>query len=140
MKSFGYDNQRFFLGRLERGDDILEKLTGFCKQNDIRAGQISAIGAVERGGVGYYDQSAAEYREVRFDEGMEIATLSGNISVKEGNTFLHCHVILANKEGRCFGGHLLEGNIAFACEFVISALNGQAPERVPDDSTGLMLW
>ncbi len=140
MKSFSFGGQRVLLGRLEMGEDILRGLTDFCVEHGISAGSIQAFGAVQRGGVGYYDQEAATYREIRFEEGMEIASLVGNISQKQGETFLHCHIILADEEGRCFGGHLLEGNVAFACEFAVTALEGTAPERTRDDATGLMLW
>jgi uncharacterized protein len=141
MKTFGFDQCKTWMGRLERGDDILEELTGFCRREGIRSASISAIGAVERGGVGYFDQDKKEYRVVRFDKAMEIAALSGNVSIREGEVFLHCHVILAGPDGKCFGGHLVEENIAFACEFVITALEGeQAPERTAEEKTGLMLW
>jgi predicted DNA-binding protein with PD1-like motif len=140
MKSFGFERQRTYLGRLERGDDVLLGLTKFCKEQGIQAGGLSAIGAVERGGVGYYDQAGREYRENRFEQGMEIASLTGNISLKNNEVFLHCHVILADAEGRCFGGHLLEGNVAFACEFAVSALDGRPPVRTHEEKTGLMIW
>ena len=140
MKSFLFEGQRVLLGRLEKGEDILNGLTEFCASHGVRVGSIQAIGAVQRGGVGYYDQAAATYRETRFDEGMEIASLMGNISQKEGEVFLHCHVILADATGHCLGGHLLEGTVAFACEFVVTALEGTVPERTFDEATGLMLW
>lgn len=140
MKSFLYEGQRVLLGRLEKGEDILNGLTQFCVSHGVGVGSVQAIGAVQRGGVGYYDQAATTYRETRFDDGMEIASLMGNISQKEGETFVHCHVILADAEGHCFGGHLLEGNVAFACEFVVTALDGTGPERTLDEATGLMLW
>jgi predicted DNA-binding protein with PD1-like motif len=140
MKSLSFEGQRVLLGRLEKGEDILRGLTEFCVLHGVRVGSVQAIGAVQRGGVGYYDQAATTYRETHFDEGMEIASLMGNISQKEGEVFLHCHVILADAEGHCFGGHLLEGNVAFACEFVVTSLDGAVPERTLDEATGLMLW
>ncbi len=140
MKSFLFEGQRILLGRLDRGDDILDGLTEFCIRHGVAAGSIHGLGAVERGGVGYYDQEAAAYREIRFDRGMEIACLVGNISRKEDEVFLHCHVVLADGDGRCFGGHLVEGNVAFACEFTVIAAEGTPPERTLDEATGLMLW
>ena len=140
MKSFSFERQRVLLGRLEKGEDVLGGLTEFCVQHGVMVGAIQAIGAVQRGGVGYYDQVNATYRERRFDEGMEIACLMGKISIREGDVFLHCHVVLANAEGHCFGGHLLDGNVTFACEFVVTALDGPVPDRMHDEATGLMLW
>jgi predicted DNA-binding protein with PD1-like motif len=140
MKIFETEAGGVLVGRLERGDDVLTTLTGLCRQRGITAGSLWAIGAVERGGVGYYDQAEGRYLENRFDSGMEIAALQGNVSLKDGEVFLHCHVVLADREGRCFGGHLLEGNIAFACEFTIVGLRGAALERTEDPATGLTLW
>lgn len=140
MKTFETEASHVLVGRLERGDDILAALTRLCQQQGISAGSIWAIGAVERGGVGYYDQEQGRYLENRFDRGMEIVTLQGNVSLKAGEVFLHCHVVLADREGRCFGGHLLDGNIAFACEFAIADCRGATLERTKDSATGLMLW
>jgi predicted DNA-binding protein with PD1-like motif len=140
MKTFETETGRVLVGRLERGDDILVALTDLCKRQGVTAGSLWAIGAVERGGVGYYDQKEGRYIENRFDSGMEIVALQGNVSLKEDEVFLHCHAILADREGRCFGGHLLEGNIAFACEFTIEAHPGAALNRTGDPATGLMLW
>jgi predicted DNA-binding protein with PD1-like motif len=140
VKPFSFTGQRVLLGRLEKADDILLGLTRFCVEHGVTAGSIQGLGAVQRGGVGYYDQDASEYVETRFEQGMEIASLAGNVSRKQGETFLHCHIVLADREGRCFGGHLLEGNTAFACEFVVTALEGKVPERTHDEATGLMLW
>jgi predicted DNA-binding protein with PD1-like motif len=140
VKSYRFDVQGVVLGRLERGDDVLQGLTDFCRGSGIEVGFIEALGALEKGGVGFYDHEARVYREIRFDEGMEIASLVGNISRKDGEAFLHCHAILADRDGRCFGGHLLEGNVAFACEFRITILEGVVPERSFDEATGLALW
>jgi predicted DNA-binding protein with PD1-like motif len=140
MKSFVFNTGRVFLGRLERGDDILKGLTEFCKANGIQVGHLVGLGAVERGGIGYYDHLTRAYSEARFDEGMEIASLVGNVSRKDSDIFLHCHVVLADRDGHCFGGHLLDGNVALACEFAVTELEGLPPERSPDESTGLALW
>lgn len=140
MKSFEFTAERVLLGRLERGENVLHGLTEFCERHQVRVGHLEGLGAVERGRVGYYDQVSEAYREKRFDEGMEIVSLAGNVSQKAGDIFLHCHVTLANRQGRCFGGHLLEGNVAFACEFAVTDLKGAPLERSPDTSTGLELW
>jgi predicted DNA-binding protein with PD1-like motif len=140
VKSFEFECKRVLLGRLEKGDDVLEGLTEFCVQHGVAAGSIQALGLVQRGRLGFYDQAIAARHEIEFEQGMEIASLVGNISLKDGDVFLHCHVILADRQGRCFGGHLVSGNTAFACEFAILALEGTVPERTHDEATGLITW
>ncbi|HUW96680.1 MAG TPA: hypothetical protein VMW58_12920 [Anaerolineae bacterium] len=53
MKSFEFNVQRFLLGRLEMGDDVLGGFTDFCRGNGVEVGHIEGLGAIERGGVGY---------------------------------------------------------------------------------------
>ena len=140
MKSFELECQRVLMGRLEKGDDVLEGLTEFCVQHGVAAGSIQALGLLQRGRLRFYDQATSAHHETEFEEGMEIASLVGNISSKDGDVFLHCHVVLADRQGRCFGGHLISGNIAFVCEFTIVALEGPVPERTYDEATGLITW
>lgn len=141
MKVFPFASQRTWIGRLEKGDDLLQGLTEVCLSEGINAGSLQALGAVECGAIGFFDQEAGQYRETRFDREMELASLIGNISQKDGQTFLHCHVVLADRDGHCYGGHLVEGNRVFACEFVVVDTEGGAvPVRRHDSATGLMLW
>ena len=140
MKTYAFENRQVFLGRLERGDDLLRSLTRFCKDLNIRAGSIQALGAVEKGSLGFYDQATREYQELRFEGEMEIAALVGNVSLRNGEIFLHCHAVLSDAEGKSFGGHLNEGTTVFACEFSVFPLLGPAPVRTRNEATGLMLW
>ncbi|MGQ9823863.1 MAG: PPC domain-containing DNA-binding protein [Desulfotomaculales bacterium] len=132
---------RVIVGRLKKGDDLLEALTKECAASRIVLGEVRAIGAVSRARVGYYDQKSRLYRYLEFGEPMEILSLAGNISLKEGRPFVHAHVTLADGEGRACGGHLAEGTEVFACEFVIREyLSGEPFERAFDPETGLFLW
>jgi len=140
MKTYAFESRQVFMGRLARGDDLLRSLTQFCKDMNVRAGWIQALGAVEKGSLGFYDQATRKYQERRFDCEMEIASLVGNVSLRNGEIFLHCHAVLSDPEGKSFGGHLNEGTIVFACEFSVFPLLGPAPVRTQNEATGLMLW
>ena len=140
MKIFPFDGERVLLARLDRGDDLLASLQALCETEWVEAGVIQAIGAVECAVVGFYDQDAGHYRELIFDEGLEIANLVANVSSKDGAPFVHAHVTLAFGDGRCVGGHLMPGTRVFACEIHLRAFGGAPPVREPDGATGLMLW
>ena len=129
-----------FIGRLGFGCDLLEGLTGICGERNITLGRMAAIGAVSSARVGFYDQQAREYRYHDLDQPMEIASLTGNVSIKDGQPFVHAHVTLTDDQGRAFGGHLAPGTVVFACEFVIEAFDGPAFDRGFDEQTGLPLW
>jgi len=131
---------RCLVGRVAHGADLLEELTALCRQKRIRLGRVEAVGAVSSARVYVYDQAAREYRLLAFDRPMEIAALAGNVSLKEGEPMVHAHVVLADADGRAWGGHLAPGTVVFACEYVVQEFTGAALEREHDAGTGLSLW
>jgi len=128
------------IGKLKHGLDLLEQLTEICRSNDIRLGRIEAIGAVKKARLGYYDQNSRRYKTLDIDRPMEITSLIGNISLRDGEPMVHAHLTLADADGGCHGGHLQPGTIVFAAEFVIDAFEGLQLSRSYDDQTGLALW
>ncbi|MBF0107724.1 MAG: DNA-binding protein [Magnetococcales bacterium] len=131
---------RHFMGRVNHGEDLLEALNRACRQHDIGLGMVSAIGAVQKGVLGYYNQVQQVYHTIHLDRPLEIVHLSGNISMKDNQPFVHAHAILSDASGQTFGGHLFPGTIVFACETIIHALDGTALQRQLDPTTGLPLW
>lgn len=135
-----YGTGKIILERLPHDSDLLEAITGLAVREDIKMGSIMAIGAVKKARIGFYDQKAREYREEEIGEPMEITSCLGNISLKDGEIFVHAHVTLADRKGKVIGGHLCSGTIVFAAECRITELIGRSLERKYDDVTGLSLW
>jgi len=138
MKSFEFTTGRTFLLRLDHGKDLVEQLKDFLEKKEVRTAFISGIGAVISAEIGYYDQKRREYVKKRFDERSEILSLSGNVSLFEGKTFPHIHVVLGYNN-RIYAGHLFSAEV-FACEVLVIELVGEPPERSYDEETGLNLW
>ncbi|SHE32600.1 hypothetical protein SAMN02745195_00177 [Thermoanaerobacter uzonensis DSM 18761] len=132
--------ERRFMGRFPYGKDLLEEINKVIASENIRSGEIRIIGAVSKAVFGYYDAQSKNYIYISKDEHMEILNATGNISVKDGKPFAHVHITLADKNGNAFGGHLMEGTIIFAAEFVITDYGDNNLERVYDETTGLQLW
>ena len=136
-----YKPGRIFVGRLNHKDDLLAGLTSLVKKHKIFSGYISAIGAVENANLGYYDQKKKAYTGcVALKQKLEICSMNGNISIRDGEAFVHAHIVLADRKGRAYGGHLMPGAIVFAAEYFIFELLGKKLHRVKDPSTGLPLW
>ncbi|ABY95619.1 MULTISPECIES: PPC domain-containing DNA-binding protein [Thermoanaerobacter] len=132
--------ERKFMGRFPYGKDLLEEINKLITEENILSGEIRIIGAVSKAVFGYYDAQSKNYIYISKDEHMEILNAIGNISVKDGKPFAHVHITLADKNGNAFGGHLMEGTIIFAAEFVITDYGDNNLERVYDKTTGLQLW
>ena len=137
-KKYGLEN--IFMGRLPQGSDLYKGLQSFLEEHNIKAGTVEGIGALRKACLGYYDQDSKKYCSIDIEEPMEVLSLLGNISLKEGKAFPHCHIILGDKNGSTRGGHLMEGCSVFAFEFVIKQFDGASLVRGFDKETRLSLW
>ena len=131
---------RTIMGQLPFGADLHEELTAIVRREKIRLGRIAALGATTHARVAYYDQNTKVYNPIEFPGGMEILNLHGNVSLRDGEPFVHAHILLGDPAGKIFGGHLLPGTKLFACELFIDELEGPPLERQPEGRTGLHLW
>ena len=125
--------------RMDRGEEILSTLAALCEKENIRLASVEAIGAVDRAVVGLYDVGEKVYHKKEFNEPMEIASLLGTVTEKDGKPYLHLHATLCDAEMRTHGGHVNELRISATCEMVLRLLPGEVGRR-PDEVTGLNLF
>jgi uncharacterized protein len=133
------DLGRIFLVRVEHDSDIIKFIADFAKKQGIEVATFTSIGALKRAKLGFYDQIKHQYLETHLDMHLEIASCIGNISIKDGDVFVHAHVVLSDQNGTSKSGHLIEG-IVFAVEVHMIELTGKKIERTKDAVTGLSLW
>lgn len=133
-------DEGLYMGKLDHGADLLEALAAFCRDKEIRLGWVSAIGAVQRARISFYDQGTQQYQDVDLHQPMEILNLTGNVSLRDGAPIVHAHVTLGDHLGRATGGHLAKGTVVFACEFTVRAFSSEDLVRGHDAVTGLPLW
>jgi len=135
-----YNPGRQFVGRFDHGKDLVASLEDFAVLNKIEMAVFSIIGAVSSVTLGYYDQKKREYVSFQKHAPLEIASCTGNISIKDGKPFVHAHAVLSDYEGRTIAGHLFSETPVFAGEFYIREVTGMPFSRKNDPETGLMLW
>ena len=90
----------------------------------------------------YFNQSKKEYDKHKFEGGHEVLSGLGNVSILEGEPFVHVHMTVADKNGNAFGGHLDEGTKIWLIEAVIKepTFFGKGIERHFDDELCLSVW
>ena len=120
--------------------EIAEALMAFCKEKGILAGNIVGIGAVSEATFRFLDPATMKYVDKTFSEQMEITNLTGNISQKDGEPYLHLHLTCSRRDYSCIGGHLLTARINGACELLVAAFPGVEIGRYKDPETGLNLY
>jgi hypothetical protein len=99
--------------RFRAGDDVLDRLNQLVRANGINAASFTALGAVEKACVGFFDGND-EYSTVSYAGPLEVLSCLGNVSLKEGKPFIHAHIAIADQEGKAYGGHLMPGCIVSA--------------------------
>ncbi len=120
------------------GEEIVETLKKFCKDNNIKLGTISGIGAVKGTTIGFYNLETKKYYPKELDGDYEITSLLGNISTMDGEVYLHLHITLADSTYNAFGGHLNSAVIGGVGEFIIEEIDGEV-KRGFNEEVGLNL-
>ena len=136
--SFVQDGDRFVLS-INNHEEIMSALSDFCQDQDILCGEVSGLGAVNTATLRFLNPETKRYVDKTFDEQMEISSLVGNISAKDGKVYLHVHVNLGRSDYSVVGGHLLCATINGACELIVTRFHCTAGRRF-DDETGLNLY
>lgn len=116
--------------RLLPGTDVRPFLKQWCHDERIDAAAIvSAVGSLSRVHLRFADRPSGTSLSGKH----EVLSLTGTL----GANGLHLHALVADADGRCFGGHLLDGNEVYTTlELVIALLPDHRFLREPDPRTG----
>ena len=137
MRYQRYENM--YAVRIDRGEEIMEKLKELCRAEKIRFAQVSAIGASEHAVLGVYDLTTQEYAKEICSEFCEITSLTGNITTVNDAPYIHLHATLADQKHNLHGGHVLELVVGATCEMFIQVFDSTVG-RIHDDQMGINLW
>ena len=122
------------------GCDLLRELQKYVLAKNINLAWLSGVGAVSHANIRYYDQPKQEWIDLQFDKRLEVAGMWGNVSLLNGEPIVHVHIVLADEQGRCYGGHLADGTVVFNLEILMTTLSGPPVIRKMDAETGLTIW
>ena len=125
--------------RIDRGEEIVKSVAAVCEKERVTCGSIEGIGAVDHAVVGLYRVAEKKYYSNTFDGEMEMTSLLGNVSEKDGKVYLHFHANFAKADGQVIGGHLNEAVISGTGELFIRIVDDTLGRR-PDPVTGLNIF
>jgi len=131
---------RQFIGRLATGSDLVEGITAVAREHDIQAAWVTCLGAIQHASYAFYDQEELHYVDLESDEHHELSGFQGNISMRNGQPFLHAHATISNIRGETVGGHLRPGCTVWVAEVHITELTDVDLQRTHDEITELDLW
>jgi len=130
----------FIISRIAPGDDVLKSIERVALEHKVKSGQITLIGAVSRAKLGYFDIESGKYKDFLIERNLEVVSGIGNISrLEDESVVVHAHLVVSDEDGRCWGGHLMEGcEVSVTIELVILETNADL-RRAKDAITGLNL-
>lgn len=131
--------QNKIIVRMDKGEEILEKVREVAEKEKIKLADISALGAVSEFTVGVFDTEAKEYHANEFKGSFEIVSLTGTINTMNDEFYCHLHMSAGNEKGQVFGGHLNKAIISATCEMVITLIEGRVDRRF-EKKVGLNLF
>lgn len=131
--------QNKIIVRMDKGEEILEKVREVAEKEKIKLADISALGAVSEFTVGVFDTEAKEYHANEFKGSFEIVSLTGIINTMNDEFYCHLHMSAGNEKGQVFGGHLNRAIISATCEMVITLIDGRVDRRF-EKEVGLNLF
>ena len=123
---------------LDRGEELHEQLAIVTKNNNLAAAWLSGLGGAMNVTLGFYDISTKNYKWQEFNEPLEIVSLTGNLSTKNGQPFWHVHGVFSGPNFQAISGHVKHLTIGLTGELYIKPLDVELT-RSHDETTGLEL-
>lgn len=125
--------------RLDRGEEVLDRLTALCRKEGITLAQVDGLGAVDEATVCVYDVLSKQFFRKTFSEPMEISNLCGTVTQMNGEVYLHIHATVCDGQLNAHGGHVNALRVSATCELTVRVVPGSVG-RVHDDKIGLNIF
>lgn len=131
-------SQSNFILRLDSGEELRNEVEKFCAEQSIGAAWVHALGSTKEVELAFYNLQKKEYETKTFSEDLEIATVVGNIALKDNKPFLHVHGTFSNSKMNVIGGHINRCVVSATCEVAVWTTEGKVGRKY-DELTGLQL-
>ncbi len=123
----------------EPDEEVIDGLQRVAKEHNLTAARFTAIGALSRVVLGYFELDKQDYLEIDIPEQVEVLSLMGNFARKgNGEVKVHPHIVVGKRDGTAHGGHLIKGWVQPTLEVVVVESPGYL-QRSTDEKTGLAL-
>jgi predicted DNA-binding protein with PD1-like motif len=128
-------NETGFLMVLDVGDEMIASLKKLADAERIGEASFTAIGAVRDTVLGYIDPEAKTYVRREFGPGsMELVSAIGNLARMDGESVVHCHIAIADREMHLYGGHLFQAVTSVTVEIFLRVYDGEITRRYDPDT------
>ena len=121
------------IARIDKGEEILEKLMEICEKEEVKLANVNALGAVNHFKVGLFDVEEKKYYSEEYNDDFEIVSLTGSISTMDGELYNHIHMSAGSRDNKVYGGHLNKAIVGATCEMFIHIIDGEIDRKFSDE-------
>jgi uncharacterized protein len=88
----------------DKGDEVAGGLLSFAIDNNLSAGDFTAIGAFERVTLGFFERERKDYKRITINEQVEVLSLVGDVALDGDEPKVHAHVVVGERDGTALCG------------------------------------
>ena len=118
---------------LKAGAKIPDAILEIARKEKITTARVEAIGGVKELRLAYFNHEKKEYEEHEFQEFLEMTSLMGNITLKEGEVFLHVHGTFGRRDLSVLAGHVMAATVFPLMEVMITQTENRAAREFDED-------
>lgn len=130
------NNGKYFV-RFDKGEELLRTLVKFALQESTQGAFLTGIGGVQEIILAHYDLNEKSYHDMVFHGNLELASLTGTITILEGAPVIHLHGVIGREDKSALAGHIRRAIVGGTCEIFIEKFSSDIM-RERDEETGLL--
>lgn len=124
---------------LETDDEVMACLKRFIADENISAAQLTAIGALSKVVLLYFDWDKKDYLRIPIADQVEVASMIGDVAEDpSGQPALHIHLVVGKRDGTAMAGHLGEAHVRPTLEVIVTETPAHLRKK-KDPESGLAL-
>jgi len=113
--------QRVFELRFSEGDEIMSGITELAVRERIAAAYVTGIGGLSGALLGWGDPAVGAIKTIPVEQKAELASFTGNISLRDGRPYVHAHAVVSFGDGSTKAGHVVTAHVAPIAEVTVVA-------------------
>jgi hypothetical protein len=103
-----------------QGDEAFSGLLEFAEKYHVTSAHFTAIGALSRATLGWFDPQRKMYKKIPINGQHEVIGMSGDIALYEGKPVVHAHMVVGSLDGTTRAGHVLDAYVSPTLEVMVT--------------------
>src|SRR3984893_587832 len=103
-----------------QGDEAFSGLLEFADKYHVTSAHFTAIGALNRATLGWFDPQREMYKKIPINGQHEVIEMSGDIALYQGKPVVHTHMVVGSPDGTTRAGHVLAAYVSPTLEVMVT--------------------